>query len=162
MGDPPWGIPHENPPWESPMEDPHGGGIPPGGSPHGRSPIGYPHGGSPIGDSPWGISPCKPLGLAKVLDVGLLPATSPGFGTFASCLRSTSRKWSAGSIWLTPQMVGAVTLKTSAFAAGSGPRSVNTKSLRIGLPGGQNVCTLRESHLHPLIRPYLPYGAKID
>ena len=147
------GIPHGGSPW---------GGIPPWGSPHGRSPIGYPHGGSPMGDSPWGISPCKPLGLAKVLDLGLLPATSPGFGTFASCLRSTSRKWTAGSIWLAPQMVVAVTLKTCAFAAGSGPRSVNKKSLRIGLPGGQNVRTLYGSHLHPLIRPYLPYGAKIN
>ena len=39
--------------------------------------------------------------------------------------------------------------------------SNKSKSPRIGLPGGQNVRTLRESLLHPLIRPHLPSGAKI-
>ena len=36
------------------------------------------------------------------------------------------------------------------------------QSLRIDLPGGQNVPTLHESLLHPLIRSHLPSGAKIQ
>ena len=112
--------PYGSPPWRIPIR----GGVPPWGSPHGRSPMGDHHGGSPMGDPPRGISPCKPLGLVKFMDLGLLPARSPRFGTFASCLRSTSRKCSSGSIWLAPQMVVALTLKTNVFAAGSGARNV--------------------------------------
>ena len=36
------------------------------------------------------------------------------------------------------------------------------QSLRIGLPGGQNVSRVRTSRLRPLIRPQLPLGPKSD
>ncbi len=63
--------PYGSPPWRIHIR----GGVPPWGIPNGRSPWG-----SPMGDPPRGISLCKPLGLVKFMELGLLAAKVPDSG----------------------------------------------------------------------------------